>query len=57
MSTVKKAVGRPQKNEPGGVRINVHVTPEEHQKLKIHCAVEKVTITELVKKMISALPG
>lgn len=56
MSIEKKPVGRPQKNEAGGVRINVQVTPEEHQKLKIFCAVNKTTITEIVKKMIVTLP-
>lgn len=37
-------------------RINAQVTMVEHQKLKIYCAKNRTSITELVKKMIAELP-
>lgn len=37
-------------------RINAQVTSEEHQKLKMYCVKNKTSITELIKKMIAALP-
>ena len=37
-------------------RINAQVTSEEHQKLKMYCVKNRTSITELVKKMIAALP-
>ena len=37
-------------------RINAQVTSEEHLKLKIYCVKNRTSITELVRKMIAALP-
>jgi len=37
-------------------RINAQVTMDEHQKIKMYCAKNRTSITELVKKMIAALP-
>ncbi len=37
-------------------RINVQITSEEHLKLKLYCVKNRTTITELVRKMIAALP-
>ncbi len=53
---VKTGPGRPQKNEPGMVRVNVQVTVEDHKKLKIYCAQTGTTITDLVRKLIGDLP-
>lgn len=38
------------------VRVNAQVTETEHQKLKIHAAKQKVSITELLRKFIQSLP-
>ena len=48
--------GRPQKNEPGMVRVNVQVPVDGHKKLKIYCAQNGTTITDLVRKLIDDLP-
>ena len=37
-------------------RINAQVTIEEHLKLKLYCVKNRTSITELVRKMIAALP-
>ena len=37
-------------------RINAHITSEEHLKLKLYCVKNRTSITELVRKMIAALP-
>lgn len=37
-------------------RINAQITSEEHLKLKMHCVKNRTSITELVRKMIAALP-
>ncbi|MHB1222314.1 MAG: plasmid partition protein ParG [Gammaproteobacteria bacterium] len=37
-------------------RINAQVTSDEHQKLKMYCVKNKTSITDLVRKMIAALP-
>ena len=37
-------------------RINAQITSEEHLKLKLHCVKNRTSITELVRKMIAALP-
>ncbi|BBP02561.1 plasmid partition protein ParG [Sulfuriferula nivalis] len=37
-------------------RINAQVTSDEHQKLKMYCVKHKTSITDLVRKMIAALP-
>lgn len=37
-------------------RINVQVTSDEHLKLKMYCAKNRTSITELVREMIKALP-
>lgn len=37
-------------------RINAQVTISEHQKLKMYCAKNRTSITELIKKMIAELP-
>ena len=52
----KPGRGRPQKNEPGMVRVNVQVSVEDHKKLKIYCAQNGTTITDLVRKLIGELP-
>ena len=76
MSTNKKttglAAGRPSaskqkismEDEPVLVRINAQVTDVEHQKLKIHAAKNKTSISELLRSFkaafsdaFSALPG
>ena len=49
--------GRPKKNEPGLVRVNVQVPVESHKKLKIYCAQNGTTITDLVRKLIDDLPA
>ena len=55
--TIKNGPGRPQKNEPGMVRINVQVELAKHKKLKIYCAQNGTTITDLVRKLIDDLPS
>lgn len=52
----KPGRGRPQKNEPGMVRVNVQVPVDGHKKLKIYCAQNGTTITDLVRKLIDDLP-
>ena len=52
----KKKLGRPQKNEPGLVRINVQVSAAEHKKLKVHIAQNDTTITHFFKNVIANLP-
>ena len=37
-------------------RINAQITIEEHLKLKLYCVKNRTSITELVRKMIAALP-
>ena len=37
-------------------RINAQITSKEHLKLKLYCVKNRTTITELVRKMIAALP-
>ena len=37
-------------------RINAQITMEEHLKLKLYCVKNRTSITELVRKMIAALP-
>ena len=68
MSTKKKttglAAGRPSaskqkismEDEPVLVRINAQVTDVEHQKLKIHAAKNKTSISELLRSFIATLP-
>jgi hypothetical protein len=48
--------GRPQKNDPGMVRVNVQVTAEEHKKLKVYCAQNDTTITDFLRDAIARLP-
>lgn len=38
------------------VRINAQVTEAEHQKLKIHAAKNKTSISELLRAFIATLP-
>ncbi len=52
----KKKPGRPQKNAPGLVRINVQVSAAEHKKLKVHVAQNDTTITHFFKDVIANLP-
>ena len=52
----KKKLGRPQKNEPGLVRINVQVSAAEHKKLKVYVAQNDTTITYFFKDVIANLP-
>ena len=52
----KKKLGRPQKNEPGLVRINVQVSAAEHKKLKVYVAQNDTTITHFFKDVIANLP-
>ena len=37
-------------------RINAQISSEEHLKLKMYCVKNRTSITELVRKMIAALP-
>ena len=37
-------------------RINAQITSEDHLKLKLYCVKNRTSITELVRKMIAALP-
>ena len=39
------------------VRINAQVTEAQHQKLKIHAAKNKTSVSELLRAYIDALPG
>ena len=48
--------GRPQKREPGYVRVNVSLPAEEHKKLKTYCAQNSTTITDFLRKTIDDLP-
>jgi hypothetical protein len=58
------AAGRPSASKPKIsmadtptlVRINAQVTDAEHQKLKIHAAKNKTTISELLRAFIATLP-
>lgn len=62
--TTGLAAGRPsatkQKmsmaDEPVLVRINAQVFEAEHQKLKIHAAKNKTSISELLRAFIATLP-
>ncbi len=62
--TTGLAAGRPsvskQKlsmiDEPVLVRINAQVTEDDHQKLKIHAAKNKTSISELLRAFIATLP-
>lgn len=68
MNTIKKttalAAGRPSvskqnrsmQDQPVLVRINAQVTEAEHQKLKIHAAKNKTSISELLRAFIATLP-
>lgn len=68
MSTNKKttglAAGRPSvikqnrsmEDQPVLVRINAQVTDAEHQKLKIHAAKNKTSISDLLRAFIATLP-
>ncbi|MDO8288012.1 MAG: hypothetical protein Q7T44_02220 [Parvibaculum sp.] len=68
MNTIKKttglAAGRPSvskqnrsmEDQPVLVRINAQVTEAEHQKLKIHAAKNKTSISELLRAFIGTLP-
>ena len=38
------------------VRINVQVTEAQHQKLKIHAAKNKTSVSELLRAFIASLP-
>jgi dephospho-CoA kinase len=58
------AAGRPSasmqklsmEDEPVLVRINAQVTDAEHQKLKIHAAKNKTSISKLLRAFIATLP-
>jgi hypothetical protein len=62
--TTGLAAGRPSaskqkismEDEPVLVRINAQVTVEDHQKLKIHAAKNKTSISELLRAFIATLP-
>jgi len=62
--TTGLAAGRPSASkqtismadEPVLVRINAQVTVEDHQKLKIHAAKNKTSISDLLRAFISTLP-
>jgi len=62
--TTGLAAGRPSANkqklsmadEPVLVRINAQVSEAEHQKLKIHAAKNKTSISELLRAFIATLP-
>ncbi len=43
-------------DQPVLVRINAQVTQAEHQKLKIHAAKKKTSISELLRAFIATLP-
>lgn len=43
-------------DEPVLVRINAQVTESEHQKLKIHAAKNKTSISVLLREFIATLP-
>ena len=53
---VKTGPGRPKKNEPDMVRVNVQVPLAEHKKLKVYCAQNGTSITDLVRSLIAGLP-
>ena len=50
----KAEIGVPKEVELS--RINAQITSEEHLKLKLYCVKNRTSITELVRKMIAALP-
>lgn len=62
--TTGLAAGRPSASkqkismadEPVMVRVNAQVTELEHQKLKIHAAKNKTSISELLRAFIATLP-
>ena len=62
--TTGLAAGRPSvsrqnrsmEDQPVLVRINAQVTQAEHQKLKIHAAKKKTSISELLRAFIATLP-
>lgn len=62
--TTGLAAGRPSANkqkpsmadEPVLVRINAQVSEAEHQKLKIHAAKNKTSISDLLRAFIATLP-
>lgn len=53
-SAIKRKVS--MEDEPELVRINAQVTEAEHQKLKIHAAKNKTSISELLRAFIATLP-
>ena len=63
-NTTGLAAGRPSagkkkfsmKDDAPLVRINAQVTEAEHQKLKIHAAKSKTSISELLRAYIANLP-
>lgn len=62
--TTGLAAGRPSagkqklsmEDEPVLVRINAQVSEAEHQKLKIHAAKKKTSISDLLRGYIATLP-
>lgn len=62
--TTGLAAGRPSVNkqnlsmadQPVLVRINAQVSEADHQKLKIHAAKNKTSISELLRAFIATLP-
>lgn len=56
LAATQRGPGRPQKNDPGMVRVNVQVTAEEHKKLKVYCAQHDTTITDFLRDAIARLP-
>ena len=62
--TTGLAAGRPSASkqkismadEPSMVRVNAQVTESEHQKLKIHAAKHKTSISDLLRAFIATLP-
>ncbi len=62
--TTGLAAGRPSvnkqnlsmTNQPALVRVNAQVTEADHQKLKIHAAKNKTSISELLRAFIATLP-
>lgn len=55
-STEKSAQAESLPREGATARINVHVTADEHQKLKMHAARQKTSIKELIRAYIASLP-
>lgn len=68
MNTAKKATGLAAGRKSGStqkpsaghqavfVRLNAQITESEHQKLKIHAAKHKTTISDLLRGFIGTLP-